>query len=157
MTTGSPPPIPDALPVHFGLAGPTSGAAVIGPALWLLGVRPARDGVWLDDDVFVATFGPWRLSTPTSNIAGAHVDGPYKAWRAIGARLSLADRGLTYGSATDRGVCVHFRRPVPGLEPTGLLRHPTLTVTVAQPGMLVEALERARIRSRRSGTAGPPR
>jgi hypothetical protein len=143
-----PAPVPRALPVHFGLAAPTGLPAVLGPALWGIGVRPDRDGVWLDDDLFVATFGPWRLSTPTSNVRGAHLGGPYSAWRAIGPRLSLADGGLTFGTATDRGVCVHFREPVPGIEPTGLLRHPTLTVTVAQPGMLVEALKRARSRSR---------
>jgi hypothetical protein len=142
MLPHQPSPSSESLPVHFGLAAPTGLSGVVGSALWLIGVRPERDGVWLDDDLFVATFGPWRLSTPTSNISGAHVGGPYSALRAIGPRLSLADRGLTFGSATDRGVCVSFHRPVPGIEPSGLLRHPALTVTVAQPGLLVEALGR---------------
>jgi hypothetical protein len=30
-----------------------------------------------------------------------------------------------------RGLCITFREPVPGIEPTGTLRHPALTVTVA--------------------------
>lgn len=141
-------PASESLPVHFGLAVPNGLPTIVDSALWLIGVRPERDGVWLDDDLLVATFGPWRLSTPTSNISEVHVTGPYSAWRAIGPRLSLADRGLTFGSATDRGVCVHFHRPVPGIEPSGLLRHPTLTVTVAHPGLLVEALRHS-IGSRR--------
>lgn len=143
MLPHRPSPSPESLPVHFGLAVPAGLPIAVSSALWVLGVRPERDGVWLDDDLFVATFGPWRLSTPTSNIREAHVGGPYSAWRAIGPRLSLADRGLTFGSATRRGVCVQFHRPVPGIEPSGLLRHPALTVTVAQPGLLVEALRRA--------------
>jgi hypothetical protein len=134
-----PTPVSAALPVHFGLAVP-NGLPAVGSALWLIGVRPGRDGVWLDDVLFTATFGPWRLTTERANIRGARVTGPYSPWRAIGPRLSLADRGLTFGSATGCGVCVQFRRPVPGIEPTGLLRHPTLTVTVAQPGLLLEAL-----------------
>lgn len=130
-------PVP---PVHFGLAAPTGLPAVVRAALRVIGVRPDRDGVWLDDDRFVATFGPWRLSAPRSDVVDAELTGPYSAWKAIGPRLSLADRGLTFGTATERGVCVRFRRPVPGIEPSGLLRHPTLTVTVADPALLLAAL-----------------
>jgi hypothetical protein len=32
---------------------------------------------------------------------------------------------------------------VPGIEPLGLLRHPNLTVTVAQPDRLAERLRQA--------------
>lgn len=135
-------PVTGSLPVHFGLAAPAGLPLIAGPALWLLGVRRESDGVWLDDDLFVATFGPWTLTTPRVNIAGAHLGGPYSAWRAIGPRLSLADRGLAFGTATDAGVCVRFRAPVPGIEPTGLLRHPSLTVTVAQPRLLLDELAR---------------
>jgi hypothetical protein len=61
------------------------------------------------------------------------VTGPFAAWKVLGARLSLADRGLTFGTVPSAGVCVSFRDPVSGIEPTGRLRHPNLTVTVAQP------------------------
>jgi hypothetical protein len=136
------PPVSEALPVHFGLAAPAGLPMAVGCAMWLAGVRPERDGVWLDDVLFTATFGPWRVSTERSNISGARMTGPYSLWRAVGARLSLADRGLTFGSATGRGVCVQFREAVPGIEPSGLLRHPSLTITVAQPALLLEALSR---------------
>ena len=61
----------------------------------------------------------------------------------LGARLSLADRGLTFGTVATRGVCIQFREPVRGIEPTGLLRHPNLTVTVAEPDLLVTRLRQA--------------
>jgi len=37
-------------------------------------------------------------------------------------------------------VCICFREPVTGLDPTGRLRHPGLTVTVADVDGLVAAL-----------------
>jgi hypothetical protein len=131
---------PAALPVHFGLADPGELGPLVGAALGLLGVRPSSSGVWVDDDVVTATFGPWTLRTPTSNVASAEVTGPYEAWKAAGLRLSLADRGLTFGTTTRGGVCLSFHEPVPGIEPAGLLRHPSLTVTVSEPGLLVDRL-----------------
>jgi hypothetical protein len=89
------------------------------------------------------SFGPWRVVTTTANIASAEVSGPYAAWKALGVRLSLADRGLTFGTVSSAGVCILFHDPVPGIEPTGLLRHPNLTVTVAEPQMLADRLRPA--------------
>ncbi|HVL83279.1 MAG TPA: hypothetical protein VM367_03160 [Pseudonocardia sp.] len=86
-------------------------------------------------------FGPWRVSTPVDNVAGVEVAGPYAWWKALGARLSLVDRGLTFGTSPAAGVCIRFHRPVRGLDPFGLLRHPGLTVTVDDPAELVRALE----------------
>jgi hypothetical protein len=106
-----------------------------------LGLRlvPGRQGVTLTGDGrFVARFGVLRLETPLSNIAGAHVTGPYRWWTAVGARLSLADDGLTFGTTSRGGVCVHFREPVkPVLGPRA---HSALTVTVADREGLVAAL-----------------
>lgn len=131
---------PAALPVHFGLADPGELGSVVGAALRLLGVTPASSGVWVDDEVLTARFGPWVLRTPTANVADARVTGPYQAWKVAGPRLSLADRGLTFGTTTRAGVCLTFREAVAGIEPTGLLRHPSLTVTVSEPELLVERL-----------------
>lgn len=133
-------PRPFALPVHYRLAEP---GRVVGAALRLLGVAADRDGVWVDDDVLTAAFGPWSVRTPTRNVAGAEVTGPFAAWKVAGPRLSLADRGLTFGTSTRAGVCITFHEPVPGIEPTGLLRHPSLTVTVAEPELLAARLRAA--------------
>jgi hypothetical protein len=103
------------------------------------GVRPRRDGVTITDDArFVATYGPLRLETPVTNIAGAHITEHYQWWKAIGPRLSLADDGLTFGTSTERGVCVHFKERVPRV--LGFRDHSALTVTVAECERLVQAL-----------------
>jgi hypothetical protein len=106
----------------------------------LVGLPRSSDGVHVDDAVLDVGFGPWRVTTPLHNIASAAVAGPYRAWKVLGARLSLADRGLTFGTDTHSGACLTFHEPVPGIEPTGLLRHPSLTVTVEQPHLLVRHL-----------------
>lgn len=111
------------------------------PALALAGVTPARAYVELAADRLTARFGPWRVETPLTNIREVHRTGPYRWWRSIGARLSLADRGLTFGSTPAGGVCLLFRDPVPGLDPLGRIRHPGLTVTVAEPDGFAAAVE----------------
>lgn len=97
------------------------------------GVRVGRSGL-------SARFGPWHVHTPLTNIAGASVTGPFSALRAIGPRVSLVDRGLTFGTNTLIGVCIDFHRPVRGVDPLGVLRHPALTVTVAEPQLLARWL-----------------
>ena len=85
------------------------------------------------------TFGFLKLQTPLGNIDEAHVTRDYRWWTAAGARLSLSDGGLTFGTNRSAGVCVHFREPVP----SPLLRHKdhtALTVTVADVDGLAERL-----------------
>lgn len=104
------------------------------------GVTPATAWVRLDDDTFSVRFGPWRLATPRTNVACPHVTGPYLWIKAIGPRLSLADRGVTFGTNARAGVCVRFHEPVPGLAPGAWLRHPAATVTVTDPAALAARL-----------------
>lgn len=113
--------------------------------MWLgAGALPWRDGVTLTDDAhFVATFGVLRVDTPLDNISDAHVAGPYRWWTAVGPRISLADDGLTFGTNTQAGLCIHFRDKIKRV--IGFRDHSALTVTVADPS----ALE-ARLRSEES-------
>ena len=105
------------------------------------GVTPSRTGVDVEDGRLVARYGFWRLETTSTNVAGIEISGPYRLLTTIGpAHLSLADRGLTFASNRERGVCIRFREPVAGIEPTGRLRHPGLTVTVADVEGLAAAL-----------------
>ena len=114
----------------------------------LFGVTPERACVALSEDELEARYGPWRLRTPTSNIAAAEVTGPYAFLKTAGPpRLGITDRGLTFASNGDRGVCISFHSPVPGV---GRIRHPELTVTVLDVDGLMEALLRR-------APAGPPR
>ena len=105
------------------------------------GITPGRAGVDVEGGRLLARFGPWRLSTDVANVAGTEVTGPYRTLTTIGpAHLSLSDRGLTFSTNGRRGLCIRFKEPVPGLEPTGRLRHPGLTVTVADVDGLAAAL-----------------
>ncbi len=122
------------------------------PLSWplaLIGVTPWTAHVDVTDDEFSVRFGPWSLVTPLSNVEGASVTGPYLPFKVLGPHVSLADRGVTFGTTWRRGVCVRFRSPVPAALPKGLLHHPAVTVTVADADALVALLER-----RPAGTPG---
>jgi hypothetical protein len=107
----------------------------------LFGVTPERASVEVSDAQFEARFGPWRVRTPLSNIAAAEVTGPYSFLKTAGpARLGVTDRGLTFATNGDRGVCVTFHSPVRGIDRAGRIRHPELTVTVLDVDGLVAAL-----------------
>lgn len=115
------------------------------PLSWplaLLGVTPWTAHVEVTDDEFAVRFGPWSLVTPLSNVEGAQVTGPYLPFKVLGPHISLADRGVTFGTTWRRGVCVRFHEGVPAALPGGLLRHPAVTVTVADAQRLVDLLER---------------
>jgi hypothetical protein len=102
------------------------------------GVTPASCSVVVDASFLGIHFGPWRLHTPLANVRAVHETGPYSFLRTAGpAHLSFADRGVTFATNGERGVCVLFHDPVPAIEPTGRLRHPGATVTVADvPGLV---------------------
>ncbi len=98
-----------------------------------LGVTPATAHVTVAADRLVACFGPWVCHTTPANVRAVRPAGPYRWHRVIGPRLSLADRGLTFGSTPARGVCLLLREPVRGIGPLDVIRHPGLTLTVADP------------------------
>jgi hypothetical protein len=112
------------------------------------GVLPSTAFVTLTDDGrLVARFGPFTCETPLANVVDVSVTGPYRWWRAIGPRLSLTDRGATFGSTAEGGVCLRFAEPVRALAAVGPLRHPGLTVTVAERERFAERVrERAGLR-----------
>ncbi len=100
-----------------------------------------RAFVEVSDEALTIRFGPWMMTTPLSNIAAIQESGPYAMWKVIGPpRVSFADRGITFATNHDRGVCISFFEPIPGVEPTGRVLHPGVTVTVSDPGGLVAAL-----------------
>jgi hypothetical protein len=107
------------------------------------GVQPERARLELRGDRLTAVFGPWRVETSVHNIDELEVTGPYAPLKVIGpAHVSLADGGLTFATNADEGLCISFREAVPGLLPVPLVRHSSLTVTVAEPAEVKEVLER---------------
>jgi hypothetical protein len=120
---------------HFGYAIDRRYLPVLLPFL----LRPARDGVTLTDEGgLVATFGVFKIATPLSNIAGAHITRNYRWWTACGVRMSRADDGLSFGTNHDGGVCIHFAEKV--RSPLRRSGHSALTVTVADLEALTTAL-----------------
>lgn len=122
--------------------------------LGLAGITPSTAAVYLREGCFEVRFGAWSLSTPLANITTAEVSGPFRWARAVGVRLSLADRGITFGTNARRGVCLTFAEPVRGIEPFGLLRHPGATVTVREPEALMLALREAGVSLGKGSPAG---
>ena len=104
-----------------------------------LGITPATAWVEVDDEQLEVRFGLWHLRTPRTNVVGTELSGGYSYVKTAGPpHLSFSDRGVTFATNGDRGVCVRFREPVPVLHP---LRHPGATLTVADPEGLAAALQ----------------
>ena len=110
----------------------------------VFGIRPSNSWVEVSDEKFRARYGPFRFSTPLQNITDVSITGPYALLKTAGpARLAITDASLTFASNGDRGVLLTFARPVSGRSPLKLLlRHPELTVTVAEPERLAALLKK---------------
>jgi hypothetical protein len=110
--------------------------------LRLGGITPETTLVTVTDDEYRVRFGGWKLNTPIANCTGTCLTEDYAWFKAIGARGSFKDKGVTFGTSTERGVCVLFAEPVRALVPGNLMNHPGCTVTVADCEGLIAALER---------------
>jgi hypothetical protein len=107
----------------------------------IFGITPSTARVEVSDERLEARFGPWCVSTARSNVVDAVITGPYAFWKTAGpARMAITDRGLTFATTGKQGVLITFERPVRGLDPFGLLRHPELTVTVRDTDRLAALL-----------------
>ncbi|HEV7193794.1 MAG TPA: hypothetical protein VGN35_11395 [Jatrophihabitantaceae bacterium] len=96
------------------------------------GITQANSMITVTQDRLRVRFGPWRVSTPLANIRDVSITGPYLFVKTAGpARLTFRDRGLTFATNNQQGVCIDFHEPIPGIEPTRRLRHPNLTLTPA--------------------------
>ena len=117
----------------FRFAAPYAAAALP------FGVTPRTAWVDVEDHVTVR-FGPWRLRTPLANLSGVEESSGYAFIKTAGPpHLSFTDRGVTFATNGERGLCLRFHEPVRCLWP---LSHPGATVTVADPEGLRRALER---------------
>lgn len=127
----------------------------LAPLARAVGVRDTTAGVELGSDRLHVHFGPWSVDTAISNVASVERTGPYRPWKVAGPpHVSAGDFGLTFATTTAGGLCIRFRQPVAGLDPWGLLRHPSLTVTVADIDGLEQRLAAAIVPG--PGPAGPP-
>jgi hypothetical protein len=112
-----------------------------GPAR-VFGIREADALVTVSDDDLTARFGRWHVRTPLANIVRVDITGPYAYLKTVGpAHLGFTDRGLTFASNGYRGVLLEFAQPIRGIDPRGLIKHPNLTLTVADYRGLAQLLE----------------
>ena len=112
-------------------------AARSGWVLWLFGVHGPEDAyVDLDDERLSARFGWSSATVPLANIASWRIEGPWRWITAIGVRMSIRHRDLTFGGSPAGGVRLDFREPVK----IGLLRPPALYLTVQDLDGLAAAL-----------------
>jgi hypothetical protein len=97
------------------------------PLLRLFGVHGPQDAwVELRDDELEAQFGRSHCVTPLENISGWRIEGPWLWITAIGVRMSLRHRDITFGGSPHGGVRMDFRERVR----VGPVRVPALYVTV---------------------------
>ena len=108
------------------------------PVLWVFGVRGVENAfVDLDDVTLDATFGWAHVSVPLTNIVSWRIEGPWRSITAIGIRMSIRHRDITFGGSARGGVRLDFRERV-RLGPT---RMPALYVTVDDLEGLAAALK----------------
>jgi len=93
--------------------------------LRLFGASPER--AWVDlGDSLDARFGWSSMTTPIENCVRWSIEGPWRALTAIGVRMSIRHRDITFGGTPRGGVRVDFREP-PRL---GIFRPPAVYLTV---------------------------
>jgi hypothetical protein len=80
--------------------------------LRIFGVRPGNACVELGE-TFEAHFGWSHVSTPASNITRWSIEGPWLAITALGVRMSIRHRDLSFAGTARGGVRVDFRDRVP--------------------------------------------
>ena len=93
--------------------------------LRIFGVRPGNAYVDLGETV-EAHFGWSHVSTPVANIVRWSIEGPWLAITALGVRMSIRHRDLTFAGTPRGGVRIDFRQRVPYWR----FRLPALYVTV---------------------------
>jgi len=95
--------------------------------LRLFGVRGVENAfVDLDQTTITARFGWFEISTPVANLATWRIEGPWLWVTAIGVRMSIRHRDLSFAGSPRGGVRLDFREPVR----LGPLRPPALYVGV---------------------------
>jgi hypothetical protein len=102
----------------------------------LFRVTPETAYVDLGDEL-EARFGFGHLRTPAANVGSWRIEGPWLWITAIGIRMSIRHRDVTFGGTPRGGVRVDFHEPVRMMR---VLNVPALYVTVEDLEGLAAAL-----------------
>jgi len=107
------------------------------PLLRLFGVRGVQNAyAEIDGDDLIARFGRAQVTFPVSNIVGWRIEGPWSWITAIGIRMSVRHRDLSFAGSPRGGVRLDFKE----LVKLGPLRLPALYVGVEDLEGLAAAL-----------------
>ena len=79
--------------------------------LRLFGVKPENAFVDLGETL-EASFGWSQITTPVSNCRRWSIEGPWRAITALGVRMSVRHRDITFGGTPRGGVRIDFHEPV---------------------------------------------
>jgi hypothetical protein len=101
------------------------------------GVRDGNAYVDLDGQQIDARFGWGRMTVPVANIVRWRIEGPWLWLTAIGIRMSIRHRDVSFQGSPRGGVRIDFREPVRW----GLVRPPALYVGVEDLEGFAKALE----------------
>jgi hypothetical protein len=105
----------------------------------VFGVR--ADDAWIElgdgpDDPLRVRFGWWPFATTMGNVVRWQIEGPWRWITAIGYRMSIRHRDLTFGGSAHGGVRIDFRTRVPWL----LFKIPAIYVSADDLDALADAL-----------------
>jgi hypothetical protein len=105
----------------------------------VFGVR--ADDAWIElgdgpDDPLRVRFGWWPFATTMGNVVRWQIEGPWRWITAIGYRMSIRHRDLTFGGSAHGGVRIDFRTRVPWL----LFKIPAIYVSADDLDALAAAL-----------------
>ena len=78
----------------------------------LFGATPETARAEIDNEVLRARFGRFHLVTPLDNIASWRIEGPFVWIKAIGVRMSVRHRDISFAGSPHGGVRVDFRVPI---------------------------------------------
>jgi hypothetical protein len=78
----------------------------------LFGVSPDRAWVRLADGLVTARFGRFEVRSDIENVAHWRIEGPWLWITAIGVRMSIRHRDLSFAGSPRGGVRLDFATPV---------------------------------------------
>src|SRR5512143_3926559 len=77
------------------------------------GVNPDNAWATIDDGVITARFGRFLFQVPVANVTRWRIEGPWRWITAIGVRMSVRHRDLSFAGSPRGGVRLDFATPVP--------------------------------------------
>lgn len=88
------------------------GARSAGLVRLLFGATPESAWAEVGASGFRARFGRFHFETGVENLATWHIEGPFRWITAIGVRMSVRHRDLSFAGSPHGGVRIDFRVPV---------------------------------------------